>query len=151
MAEETEGTWRVEQGEPAGEPPTDAYGEEVEQLTFNNPFRQKLERVWYGGKVVYALELGEVDVDTEKVKVAQEYQPVYAVELDERGKKKGEPERPEGQLNIYDSVPGMQKYSPLWQFNYVVVPRDYEPNTLRSEADCLKSGYEIRKSQDVEN
>jgi hypothetical protein len=151
MAEKTEGTFRVEDGEPAGSPPRDPYGDEGEQLTFNNPFRQKLERVWYDGKVVYAMELGEVDVDTEKVKVAQEYQPVYAVELDERGKKKGEPERPEGQLNIYDSVPGMEKYSPLWQFNYVIVPRNYEPNTLRSEADCLKSGYEIRKSQDVEN
>ena len=45
----------------------------------------------------------------------------------------------------------MEKYSPLWQFNYVVVPRDYVPNTLRSESDCLKSGYPIRKSTVVEN
>ncbi|MBA3401763.1 MAG: hypothetical protein H0U05_07230 [Actinobacteria bacterium] len=28
----------------------------------------------------------------------------------------------------------------------VSVPRDYEPNTLRSEADCLDSGYPIEKS-----
>ncbi len=45
----------------------------------------------------------------------------------------------------------MDTYSPLWQFNYVVVPRDYAPNTLRSEADCLKSGYPIYKSTVVEN
>ncbi len=45
----------------------------------------------------------------------------------------------------------MDTYSPLWQFNYVVVPRDYEPNTLRSEADCLNSGYPILKSTVVEN
>jgi hypothetical protein len=45
----------------------------------------------------------------------------------------------------------MEKYSPLWQFNYVVVPRDYEPNTLRSEADCLNSGYAIHRSTVVEN
>jgi hypothetical protein len=48
-------------------------------------------------------------------------------------------------------VPGMEKYSPLWQFNYVVVPRDYEPNTLRSEDDCLNSGYPIHRSTVVEN
>ncbi len=62
-----------------------------------------------------------------------------------------EPERVEGQFNIYDSVPGMEKYSPLWQFNYVVVPRDYEPNTLRSEQDCLNSGFRIHRSTIIEN
>jgi hypothetical protein len=45
----------------------------------------------------------------------------------------------------------MEKYSPLWQFNYVVVPRDYVANTLRSEEACLKSGYPVRKSKVVEN
>jgi hypothetical protein len=73
--------------------------------------------------------------------------------LDEGGKLKDgkEPERVEGQLNIYDSVPGMDNYSPLWQFNYVVVPRDYAANALRSEADCLSSGYPILRSTVVEN
>jgi hypothetical protein len=56
-----------------------------------------------------------------------------------------------GQLNIYDSVPGMDKYSPIWQFNYVVVPRDYQTNALRSEADCLSSGYQVIRSNDFEN
>jgi hypothetical protein len=31
------------------------------------------------------------------------------------------------------------------------VPRDYVANTLRSERDCLRSGYEIRRSLDFEN
>jgi hypothetical protein len=35
----------------------------------------------------------------------------------------------------------MDEYSPLWQFNSVIVPRDCEPNTLRSAADCLSSGF----------
>jgi hypothetical protein len=107
--------------------------------------------VWFDGKVVYALDLGEVDVDPDRVKVAQEYQIVYAVELDEHGKLKSEPERVADQLNIYDSVPGMDRYSPIWQFNYVVVPRDYQPNTLRSEGDCLTSGHAIHRSQVFEN
>jgi hypothetical protein len=92
-----------------------------------------------------------VDVDPSRVKVAQEYQIVYAAELDERGKLASEPPRVPGQLNIYDSVPGMERYSPIWQFNYVIVPSGYEPNTLRSERDCLASGYRIARSQVFEN
>jgi hypothetical protein len=77
---------------------------------------------------------------------------VYGVELDEHGRARAETKQMvEGQLNIYDTVPGMDRYSPIWQFNYVVVPRDYTPNTLRSEADCLTSGYPIVRSQDFEN
>src|SRR2546426_7525800 len=113
----------------------------VEALTYDNVFGQPVEQVWFDGKVVYALDLGEVDVDPDQVKVAQEYQIVYAVELDERGKLTSEPDRVADQLNIYDSVPGMDKYSPIWQFNYVVVPRGYPPNALRSESACLASGY----------
>ena len=123
----------------------------VEALTYNNVFGQPVEQVWFDGKVVYALDLGEVDVDPDRAKVAQEYQIVYAVELDKRGKFKSEPERVADQLNIYDSVPGMDKYSPIWQFNYVVVPRDYQPNALRSEGACLTSGYAIHRSRVFEN
>ena len=107
--------------------------------------------MWFDGKVVYAVECGELDVDPASLKLAQEYQIVYAVELDERGKPVKDPERVAGQYNIYDSVPGMEKYSPLWLFNYVVVPRDYTPNTLRSEQDCLSSGFPILKSTVIEN
>ncbi len=152
---ETEGKWCVEQGEVVPAPPAETWrpGQlaEIENLTYSNPFNQELERVWFDGKVVFAAELGELDLDLGTAKVAQEYQIVYGVELDERGKLRGEPERVEGQFNIYDSVPGMDKYSPLWQFNYVIVPHDYVPNTLRSEQDCLNSGYEIRQSTVVEN
>jgi hypothetical protein len=123
----------------------------VERLTYNNPYGQTMERVWFDGKVVYAVDLGEVKVDPAEVKVAQEYQVVYRVELDDRGVWSAEPEEVPDQLNIYDSVPGMEKYSPIWQFNYVVVPRTYVANTLRSEADCLNSGYSILCSNVFEN
>jgi hypothetical protein len=146
-----EGVWRIEHGAASGLGTVDPWSGAVEDLTYSNPFGQKLERVWFDGRVVFAAELGEVDVDLDKVKAAQEYQIVYEVELDDRGKLVREPDRVEEQLNIYDSVPGMEKYSPLWQFNYVTVPRDYVPNDLRSEADCLSSGYDIRRSTVVEN
>ena len=157
---EEEGVWQLRAGDPAPLSPGAPYREDgVENLTYSNPYRLEIERIWFDGKIVYAVESGEVEIAFDDNRraidndVAQEYQVVYGVELDERGKLKddNEPERVDGQLNIYDTVPGMDGYSPLWQFNYVIVPRDYEANTLRSEADCLSSGYEIRKSTVVEN
>ncbi len=153
-----EGVWWVQDGTPTSLPRRATFREDgVEDLIYSNPHGLEIERVWFDGKVVYAIETGEVELefDDDRVardnKVAQEYQVVYAVELDERGKPTREPERVEGQYNIYDSIPGMENYSPLWQFNYVVVPPDYEPNALRSEADCLNSGFPIEKSTVVEN
>ena len=148
------GLWCVEDGDPTPKQPGPPYDDRgVERLTYSNPFNLEIERVWFDGKVVYAVESGELDIDPRLVKVAQEYQIVYGVELDERGKLKDgqEPERVDGQYNIYDSVPGMDKYSPIWQFNYVIVPRDYQANALRSEQDCLSSGYPIQRSMVFEN
>jgi hypothetical protein len=146
-----EGHWEVEHGvlKPGNVIPHRPEG--VEALTYNNPFNLELERVWFDGMIVYASEMGELELDPALNKVAQEYQIVYQVELDERGKPVAEPERVPGQFNIYDSVPGMEQYSPIWQFNYVVVPRDYVANTLRSERECLESGYPIHQSMVFEN
>ena len=158
--EEEEGHWCLHEGTAVQRPRSPVYRDDgIENLTYSNPYNLEIERVWFDGKVVYAVEQGELELEFDEQRnarnnhVAQEYQIVYAVELDEAGKLKGgqEPERVEGQYNIYDSVPGMEKYSPLWQFNYVVVPRDYEANSLRSEADCLNSGYPLVKSTIVEN
>jgi hypothetical protein len=149
--QDTEGIWRIDHGAAVDLPEPSTWRDDREDLTYSNPFGQDVERVWFDGRVVFAAELGEVDIDLDRVEVAQEYQVVYDVELDNRGKPLSEPERVTGQFNIYDSIPGMEKYSPLWQFNYVVVPRDYEVNSLRSERDCLDSGYPIHRSTVVEN
>ena len=150
---ESDGVWEIRGGEAKPKPRLKDPLGEVEALDFNNPYGYDVERVWFQGKMVFASEQGELDIDETKVKVAQEYQIVYAVALDERGKLKDgkEPDRVHGQLNIYDTVPGMPAYSPIWQFNYVIVPRDYKPNTLRSEEDCVRSGYPIKKSRVFEN
>ena len=150
-ATEVEGWWVVRAGRASAGGGAGFDDEGVERLDYSNPFAQELERVWFDGKIVYASELGELDIDPTRNKVAQEYQVVYAVELDEQGKLVREPERVPGQYNIYDSIPGMEKYSPIWQFNYVVVPPSYVANTLRSEADCLSSGYPILRSNVFEN
>jgi len=150
-AKKTEGKWEIRHGRVSAKKRPNKL-RRVEDLHYNNPYSYEIERVWFDGRVVFATEQGEVDVDPKKVKVAQEYQIVYAAKLTPKRKlASGSAKRVPGQFNIYDSVPGMKKYSAIWQFNYVIVPRDYVPNTLRSERDCLRSGYEIRKSLVFEN
>ena len=152
VVDETEGpNWTVIAGQVGRGTQAAWRGDGIEALAYNNPFGQVMERVWFDGKVVFAVDLGAVAVDPSNVKVAQEYQPVYSAELGEDDRAVRPPEQVPGQLNIYDTVPGMDRYSPIWQFNYVIVPRDYEPNALRSEGDCLASGYRILRSNDFEN
>jgi hypothetical protein len=124
--EEEEGHWALEEGTAIRRPRIATYRDEgTENLTYNNPYNLDIERVWFDGKVVYAVEQGEVELQFDENRtcigntVAQEYQIVYAVQLDEAGKLKDgqEPDRVEGQYNIYDSVPGMEKYSPQSQVN----------------------------------
>jgi hypothetical protein len=148
---DAEGVWEIHRGKARPKRTARTRPRPVEDLHYNNPYGYNIERVWFDGRVVFATEQGELDVDPKKVKVAQEYQIVYDVRLTRGGKLAREPRRVSGQLNIYDSVPGMRKYSAIWQFNYVIVPRDYVPNSLRSEHDCLRSGYEIRQSRVFEN
>lgn len=148
---DVEGVWELRNGMASETSPRPKKIGHREDVDYNNPYRYKIERVWWDGKIVFASEQGELDVDPKKVKVAQEYQLVYKVALNKAAKLVGEPDRVKGQYNIYDSIPGMKKYSPIWQFNYVIVPRTYKANTLKSEADCLKSGYEIKRSNVFEN
>ena len=63
----------------------------------------------------------------------------------------GRPERVPDQYGIYDSRPGDEHYSPIWRYHYVLVPRDYEPNALRSEEDVLASGYEVVQADTYTN
>ncbi len=83
----------------------------MERLDYNNPYGYNIERVSFDGRVIFATEQGELDVDPKRVKVAQEYQIVYSVEFGADGKLKPEthPDRVPGQLNIYDSVPGTER------------------------------------------
>jgi hypothetical protein len=110
----------------------------VPTLQYSNPYGQRVGPRWVRGEVVYAMPMGIVHIDPERQKWANEYVPVYRIDGPE-----GRPERVPNQYGIYDSKPGDPNYSPIWRYNYVVVPRDYEPNTLRSAEDCLRSGYQI--------
>src|SRR5436309_6751600 len=113
-AEPTEGVWEIHRGKPRPKKSGSRIGS-VENLHYNNPYGYKIERVWFDGHVVFATEQGDLEVDPRTVKVAQEYQPVYGVRLTRGGRlRRGtEPDHVPGQLNIYDSIPGMKKYSPI--------------------------------------
>lgn len=112
------------------------------QLSYSNPHGQRVGPRWVRGEVVFAMPLGVVSVDPARTRWAKEYVVVYSVD----GGPEGRPERVPGQFGIYDSKPGDENYSPIWRYNYVVVPRDYEANALRSEQDCLNGNYPIVES-----
>lgn len=105
-----------------------------EPLDYNNPLGQKLEKCWYKRAIFYYLDLGPVSVSP-KAKVADIYITIKGFDS------KNQPIQVEGQYNIFDTVPGDVDYSPLWKVNWVIVPSDYVPNTLRSKQDVFKSGY----------
>ena len=74
----------------------------------------------------------------EKQKWAKEFVLIYSMDGGD-----GRPERVPDQFGIYDTKPGDEGYSPIWRYHFVTVPRDYEPNSIRSEEDIEKSGYRV--------
>lgn len=115
-------------------------------LEYSNPHGQIVHPRWAGGEVVWSIPCGPVSVDTDQTAVADEYILVYSMQGDD-----GEPEKVRGQYTIYDTKPGDPGYSPLWRHNYVIVPRDYEPQTLRSKDDVLQSGFKIVNTDKITN
>lgn len=115
---------------------------EEDQLAYSNPHGQRVGPRWVRGEVVFAMPLGVIKVDPAQARWAKEYVVVFSVD----GGPEGRPERVPGQFGIYDSKPGDENYSPIWRYNYVVVPRDYEANTLHGEQECLESGHPVIES-----
>jgi hypothetical protein len=115
-------------------------------FTYSNPHGQRVGPRWVRGELVYALPLGLIHIDPAQQKWANEYVPVYRLDGPD-----GRPERVPGQYGVYDSKPGDPHYSPIWRYNYVLVPRDYTPNSLTSEAECLASRYQIVQTDTYTN
>ena len=92
------------------------------------------------------MPLGVVNVDPEQTRWAKECVVCYTLDGPD-----GRPERVPDQHGIYDSRPGDENYSPIWRYHYVIVPPDYEPNTLRFEDDVLRSGHEIVEADTYTN
>lgn len=130
--------------------PADAkVSERARKLTYTNPYGQNIAARWVDGEIVYRVSLGKVSVDPKTTKVAKEYIAVYAAPAQDQSP--SEVERVPKQLSIYDTQPGDEGYSPIWHYHYVVVPRNYEANTLRSEAAVLASGYPVVPGREFSN
>lgn len=117
----------------------------VEELFYSNLLEQKIEPVWYERAQFYAVELGQVVINANITPYAEEYVVVY------KGEREGVFQRVAEQLNIYDSIPGQPRYSPIWRYNYVLVPPNYQPNSLRSAEEAKNSGYQIITTELFEN
>lgn len=63
----------------------------------------------------------------------------------------GDPEFVQDQMNIIDSVPSDDGYSALWRVNMVTVPAEYEANSVKSAADLISAGYEIKETDMLVN
>ena len=107
-------------------------------LTYSNPHGQRVGPRWVRGEVVFAMPAGIIYIDPEKQKWAKEFVLIYSMDGGD-----GRPERVPDQFGIYDTKPGDEGYSPIWRYHFVTVPRDYEPNSIRSEEDIEKSGYPV--------
>ena len=55
------------------------------------------------------------------------------------------------QRNIIDTIPGQPGYSDFWRVHKVLVPSGYVPNTIRSFADAVASGYTIEATDIIVN
>jgi len=63
----------------------------------------------------------------------------------------GNPQFVDGQMNIIDSVPSDAGYSAFWRVNLVMVPEDYEANSITS-ADAVRSaGMDVTQTDLVVN
>lgn len=115
--------------------------QQTEQLDYNNPLFQPVETAWVNGRKYWAFGPNiPLPLNPQQTPVAQEYVIAYSVSHDW-------PDFVPLQLNIYDSIPGQPEYSPIWHLNYVIVPRSYVPNTLRSVSDVQSSGYPVISSE----
>jgi hypothetical protein len=56
-----------------------------------------------------------------------------------------------GQNNIIPTIPGEVGYNDFWLVNKVIVPDNYVPNSITSEAEVLASGYTVTKTNSIVN
>jgi hypothetical protein len=132
-------------GSPSGSPtPEPTYVGDEENLKYNNPFQQQIDPAWYDGKKVYHFALNW-STEQPPFNVAEQYLFVYEDEYQAPTTVDGFKAQPKvpGQFVVFDSVPGQPNYSPIWHNNWVLVPRSYEVNSIRSVDDIKRSFYQV--------
>ncbi len=92
----------------------------------------ELVQGWYKGQEVFYFSFDQPTVQTA---------PIYAFITGFN--ENDEPIFVEGQQNIIDVIPGDEGYSAFWDVQLVVVPEDYEANSITSAEEVMASGYDI--------
>lgn len=102
---------------------------------------------WYDGREVRYYDFGANTplVGEAGVPTAPIYVFIHGMNAD------GTPQIVEGQHNIVDVVPGDQGYSDLWQVNFVLVPADYQADSIRSKAEIDAGGFEVTQTDMLVN
>jgi hypothetical protein len=98
---------------------------------------------WFQGRQTFYYDFGSnsaINSDASKVIPAPIY--AFATGMDANGN----PQLVPGQHNVIDAVPGDPGYSDLWVVNLVMVPADYQANTIKSVDDINKSGYKVEQT-----
>jgi hypothetical protein len=65
--------------------------------------------------------------------------------------REGEAQPVKGQLDIIDTLPGEMGYNDFRQVWKVIVPRDYQANTLTDAAEIRNGGYPMKKTDTLRN
>lgn len=65
--------------------------------------------------------------------------------------REGENTPVKNQQNIVNVIPGDEGYNDFWQVYKVIVPFDYDPNSITSAAEIWDRGYEIKETTKVVN
>jgi hypothetical protein len=87
---------------------------------------------WYRGEQIFYFDFGPNEPITAPI-----YAFVTGFDTD------GNPQFVDGQHNVIGVVPGDEGYSAFWYVNLVVVPEEYQADTITSVQEVLDSDYEM--------
>ena len=117
--------------------------DDMTAVDLGEPKQFDLVQGWYQGADVVYYDFGAntplAGPGGASVAVAPIYAFITGMDAD------GTPQFVEGQHNLIDVVPGDEGYSDLWEVNLVVVDDMYAPDSIRSAADVMTSGFEMMK------
>ncbi|MGH7907272.1 MAG: hypothetical protein ACREP6_11660 [Candidatus Binataceae bacterium] len=128
---------------------TSAFVDGKENLKYNNPFHQKIEPVWIHGKECFHLDLGATSTKPD-YKIAEQYLVLYERDYRNPPKSVGEFVTQAKMIvgkPIFDSDPNDANYSPIWHNNWVLAPKDYKIESLKSAQEVKSSGHKIVPTQ----
>ena len=108
-----------------------------------NPPQSKVS-AWYNGQQKQIIVIGtNIKTDPqnpEKIAHANIYRFITGYDSN------NQPQILPGQYPIITSIPSSENYTPLCRIMYVMAPKNYQPNSIRSEQTLMQRGYQMMDS-----